>query len=148
MTEAAVDLEAAGVKPWGYGSAGGHAKMKRSGRETMLLIAGVLLGAAPFAFGLLRAATTGTDWRYLWAALAAIWGSGMVIGIGKSRSPGSVITVAVAALALVAGTLFALVEASFLAHVHGAAPWIVSFAFSFCVTVGVVLYYMSQPRNN
>lgn len=119
---------------------------KRSGRESLFLVAGILFIAAPFAFGLLRLATTGTDWRYVWAALAALAGSAAVIAFGKSRSSGSAVTIGFAALALVAGTVVAFLEATLIAHVHGAAPWIVSFAFSFCVTVGMVLYYMSQPR--
>ena len=120
--------------------------MKRSGRETVFLLAGMLLIAAPFAFGILRVATTGNDWRYVWAALAAFIGSGAILAFGKARSSGSAITIGFAALALVAGTIVALLEATLIAHVHGAAPWIVSFAFSFCVTLGMVLYYMSQPR--
>ncbi|MGH9418743.1 MAG: hypothetical protein ACRD3J_02120 [Thermoanaerobaculia bacterium] len=121
--------------------------MNRTAREGAFLFAAVLAIAVPFAFALLRAITTGTDWRYLWAALAAFAGSGLVIGIGVSRNRNSVVTAGVAALGLVVGMLWAVAEAKFLANVHGAAPWIVSFAFSLCETAGAVLYFMSRPRS-
>ena len=120
--------------------------MKRTPREQIFLIAAILVAAAPFAFGLLRAHSTGTDWRYLWAAFAALAGSGLVIGIGVSRNRASAVTVGIALLGLVVGTLWAVAEAKYLANVHGAAPWIVSFAFSLCETAGGVLYFMSRPR--
>lgn len=122
--------------------------MKRTGREQLFLIAAILVAATPFAFGLLRAMSTGTDWRYVWAALAAFAGSGLVIGIGVSRNRASAVTVGLALLGLIVGTLWAVAEAKYLANVHGAAPWIVSFAFSLCETAGAVLYFMSRPRTS
>ena len=41
-------------------------------------IPGVLIAAIPVAFGALRAATTGTDFRYLWVALASSVAAGIV----------------------------------------------------------------------
>lgn len=120
--------------------------MKRARRDLIFLIAALVVAAAPFAFALIRAFSTGTDWRYLWAALAAFSGSGLVIGIGVSRTRTGVVTIGLAVLGLIVGTLFAAAEAIYLANVHGAAPWIVSFAFSLCETVGAVLYFMSRPR--
>jgi hypothetical protein len=121
--------------------------VKRTRREQIFLIAGLLVAAAPFAFGFLRAISTGTDWRYVWAALAAFAGSGLVIGIAVSRNRASAVTVGATLLALIVGTLWAVAEAKFLAHVHGAAPWIVSFAFAVCETVGAVFYFGSRPRS-
>lgn len=122
--------------------------MKRTPREQIFLIAAILAAAAPFAFGLIRALSTGNDWRYVWAALAAFAGSGLVIGIGVSRSRTSVVTVGLALLGLIVGTLWAVAEAEYLANAHGASPWIVSFAFSLCETAGAVLYFMSRPRTS
>jgi hypothetical protein len=122
--------------------------MNRSSRGKVFLAAALIVAAAPFGFGLLRAITTGTDWRYVWAALAAFAGSGLGIGIGVARSRTQTVTVGMALLALIAGMLWAVAEAKFLAHVHGAAPWIVSFAFSLCETAGAVLYFMSRPRTS
>jgi hypothetical protein len=122
--------------------------MKRSSREQLFLVAGILLIAAPFAFGLLRALQTGTDWRYLWAAIAALGGSSVVIAIGKSQSKTSTVTVGIAATALIAATLTAVLGARFLAHTQSVATWLVAFAFAFCSSVGTVLYFVSKPRGS
>lgn len=120
--------------------------MKRSSRELLFLIVGLLLIAAPFAFGLLRALETGTDWRYLWVAISAFVASSVVIAIGKSQSKTSTVTVGVAVTALLTATVAAVLGAKFLANTQSAAAWIVAFAFAFCTTVGVVLYLVSKPR--
>ena len=122
--------------------------MKRSSREMALLVVGILLIAAPFVFGLLRAKQTGTDWRYLWVAISAFVGSSILIAIGRSRSKTSTVTVGIAAIALIVATLAAVVGAKFLANTQSAATWIVAFAFAFCTTVGTVIYFVSQPRNS
>lgn len=121
--------------------------MRRSSRELSFLIVGILLIAAPFAFALLRALQTGTDWRYLWVAIAAFVGSSVVIAIGRSQSKTSTVTVGIAAIALIAATLTAVLGAKFLAHTQSVATWIVAFAFAFCFSVGTVLYLVSKPRN-
>jgi cytochrome oxidase Cu insertion factor (SCO1/SenC/PrrC family) len=91
---------------------------------------------------------TGTDWRYLWVAISAFVGSSIVIAVGKSQSRTSSVTVAIAALALIAATLTAVLGAKFLTNTQSVATWIVAFAFAFCTTVGTVLYFVSKPRTN
>ena len=120
--------------------------MKRSSRELLFLIVGILLVAAPFAFGLLRGVTTGTDWRYLYVAAAAFIGSSVVIAIGKSQSKTSSVTVGIALIAMIAATLAAVLGAKFLTNTYSVASWIVAFFFAFCTTVGTVLYFVSKPR--
>jgi hypothetical protein len=112
----------------------------------LFLIVGTLLIAAPFGFGLLRAQQTGTDWRYLWVAIAAFVGSSIVIALGVSRSRTSTVTVGIGAVALIVATLTAVLGAKFLANTQSVATWIVAFAFAFCATVGTVLYFVSRPR--
>lgn len=120
--------------------------MKRSSRELLFLIVGILLVAAPFAFGLLRGVTTGTDWRYLCVAAAAFIGSSVVIAIGKSQSKTSSVTVGIAVIAMIAATLTAVLGAKYLTNTYSAASWMVAFFFAFCTTVGTVLYFVSKPR--
>jgi hypothetical protein len=122
--------------------------MRRAPREQLILVAGILLIAAPFAFGFLRAFTTGTDWRYLWVAIVAFVGSSAIIAIGRSRSQTSSVTIGITAVALIGSTFAAVIGARFLAHTQSAATWIVSFAFAFCTTVGTVLWLASQPRRS
>ena len=122
--------------------------MKRSSRELLFLIIGLLLIAAPFAFGLLRGITTGTDWRYLSVAAAAFIGSSIVIAIGSSRSKTSTVTVGIAAIALIVATLTGVLAAKYLTNTQSAAAWMVSFFFAFCTSVGTVLYFVSKPRGS
>ncbi|HUQ47326.1 MAG TPA: hypothetical protein VM053_03660 [Gemmatimonadaceae bacterium] len=120
--------------------------MKRSSRELSFLLAGISLLAAPFAFGLLRWLTTGTDWRYLSVAIVAFVGSSVVIGTARSQSKTSTVTVGIALIALIAATLAAVLGARFLTNTYSAASWMVALAFAFCTTVGTVLYFVSKPR--
>ena len=122
--------------------------MKRTSKELLFLIVGILLIAAPFAFGLLRGVTTGTDWRYLWVAISAFVGSSAVIAIGKSQSKTSTVTVGIAVIALIAATLTGVLGARFLAHTQSVATWMVAFFFAFCTSVGTVLYFVSKPRGS
>jgi hypothetical protein len=120
--------------------------MKRSSQEMLFLVAGILLIAAPFAFGLLRAFNTGTDWRYLWVAVGALLGTSAVIAIGRSKSSTSAVTIGTALNALLIATLAAVLAAKFVGNTRSTATWIVSFAFAFCTTAGTVLYFVSKPR--
>lgn len=120
--------------------------MRRSSRELLFVIAGILLIAAPFAFGVIRRLQTGTDWRYLYVAISAFIGSSVVIAIGRSRSRTSSVTVGISVIAFIAATLAAVLGAKFLADTQSAAVWIVAVAFAFCTTVGTVLYLVSRPR--
>jgi hypothetical protein len=119
--------------------------MKRTSKEMLFLVVGILLVAAPFAFGLLRAINTGTDWRYLWVALGAFIGSAVIIAIGRARSTASV-TIGNAFSALLVSTLAAVLAAKYIGNTRSTATWIVSFAFAFCTTIGTVFYLISKPR--
>ena len=119
--------------------------MKRSSRELLFFVVGILMVAAPFAFGLLRGYKTGNDWRYLWVAIAAFIGSSVAIAIGRARSKASAVTIGVAVIALVVATLSAVLAAKFLTNTQSAAAWMVSLFFGFCTSVGTVLYFVSKP---
>lgn len=119
--------------------------MKRTSGEKGFLILAILVAALPFAFSILRVITTGNDWRYLWAACGAFAGSGLVIGIGAQRR-GGVVTIALALVGLIAGTVWAGGQTILTRTGSGAAVWIVAFAFSLCETAGALLYFISRPR--
>ncbi len=89
----------------------------------MTALALVLL-ATPFAFGLLRLVTTGSDWRYLLVAMAstlgagavtlrrrpALWGTGarLLVGVGSAGLLASLGAVAVGARSVTAIIMVAL----------------------------------------
>lgn len=120
--------------------------MKRTSREMLFYVAGLVLIALPFAFGTLRASQSGTDFRYLWVAISAFVGSSVVIAIGKSQSKTSSVTIGIALIALVVATIAAVLGAKFITHTQSAAAWMVALFFGFCTTVGTVLYFVSKPR--
>lgn len=70
---------------------------------------GTLMAAVPFLFALLRAVSTGTDFRFVWVALASTLGAIVVLApdrVGASRT-GRRLLALVAATAAAAGAGFA-----------------------------------------
>jgi hypothetical protein len=51
-------------------------------------IIGWLIAAVPVGFALLRAATTGTDFRYLWVAVVSIISAGTVVVLAPQATNG------------------------------------------------------------
>ena len=102
-------------------------------------IPGVLIAAIPVAFGALRAATTGTDFRYLWVALASSVAAGIVAVQNRGTAAASssparrIVRSAVAGAAAAALTAFALGGRS------AAAVLTVSVGFGACSGIGMVL---------
>ena len=60
--------------------------MSTSPRRQIASVLAILAAAVPFAFGLIRAITTGTDYRYVWMAIAAALGAAVVVVATKARS--------------------------------------------------------------
>jgi steroid 5-alpha reductase family enzyme len=120
--------------------------MKRSFREKFIFLLSILVGAAPFAFGLIRAVQTGSDLRYLWVAIAAFLGATVVMVVGKVRSRAPNVVLALFAAAWVIAALFAGSTAFLLASTSSAAVWIVAFAFGFCCAASHALNALSRPR--
>src|ERR1700674_5210431 len=81
--------------------------MKRSPRERLTSLLSILFAATPFAFALLRAFRTGSDFRFLWMAFASFLGAAVVIAVGKSRNRKPKGVLAPSALVLIITTLLA-----------------------------------------
>ena len=108
-------------------------------RHHLLLLVAVLIGALPVVFGLVRAASTGDDFRYLWLAAAAILGS-LAVMLPDYRAPGSArVSVARAAVAIATGAACAAATAIFLGATAGPGVAIVAVAFGLCTGTGAVL---------
>jgi hypothetical protein len=119
--------------------------MKRSPREQLIYFVSILLAAAPFAFGLIRAFSTGSDFRYLWLAIAAFLGATAVMAGGKARSRKPSALFALWAVALVIATLLAGTVAALLGN-RAPVVWLVAFFFGFCCSAGSALYALSRAR--
>jgi len=116
------------------------ARLPRSRAQTLLLVAGLLIESLPIAFGVIRAAQTGTDFRYLWSAIAALVGAAAVTARGSNTD-----RVAVrGTLALCMGTLLAAVTAVLVGARSPGAVLVVALAFGACAAVGSGLVAWSR----
>ncbi len=108
-------------------------------------ILGSLVAALPLAFGLIRAATTGTDYRYLWVAIASTLSAGFMLALTRRARrplPGIV--------ARIAFSVFAAAGAAGMcafALGGGSAPAVVMVAggFAVCSGVGLTLATVARP---
>ncbi len=100
---------------------------------------GLTIAAVPIAFAVLRAATTGTDFRYLWLALASTLGAGLMLFITRSTQPVTPGRVVRGAFALLAAAGATAVTAFALGG--GSLPALVAIALGFatCSATGLML---------
>lgn len=113
--------------------------MKRSPRQQLLFLFSIVLALVPIAFGLLRVSSTGSDFRYLWVAVASYAGVGAAMAIGRL----SVSLVMRFIIAFAIATLFAWSVAMF----TGAKPipaFMVAIFFGFCSAGGATLLRLSH----
>lgn len=119
--------------------------MTRSTQQRMYLVAAVLLGAAPLAFGLVRAFTTRTDLRMVWMALAAsIFAFGVLAAaIGRRRTRHAMwvqaIVILIVSALLAGGTGFVLGARA------GPGVWAVALVLSICLAASSVMLEFSRP---
>ena len=118
--------------------------MRRSPREWLLYSLSILFAAIPFAFGLIRAVSTGYDVRYLWMALASLLGAVIAVRTARNRKPTGIL--APSALVLVIATVLAGLVAFLLGARSVVAAGIVALAFGFCGAASYTLYALSRPR--
>jgi len=107
-------------------------------------VLGVLATLVPFAFGAIRAITTGSDFRYIWMALAAALGLAAVTVTLRRRAQtqNDILTrsagVCVLAAVLAAAAGYALGARSSI------SVWIVALSFGLCEAVGFALATLSR----
>lgn len=118
--------------------------MKRSLGEQLIFFVAIILVGVPFAFGLVRASTTGSDYRYWWVAVAAFVAFAVVVAIRRGRIKGGASVLPLAGAATGAG----IIAAECVALLQGAAfipSLAVAFFFSVCFAGGFVFYMRSRP---
>ena len=96
----------------------------------------------PFLFGLLRAVTTGDDFRYLWVAAASLLGAAVFIAATNAHSHGRRIALSMGAF-LVA-SLCATAAAMLLGTRLGPGLLIVAASFGFCAAAGGTLFAITR----
>jgi hypothetical protein len=105
----------------------------------------LLLGAAPFAFALVRALEVRYDLRFLWLAVASSLGALLVMRLGKVRSRAPRVVLAQSALAWVVATLLAGSTAFMLGASAALSVWFVAVGFAFCSSASFALATISRP---
>lgn len=115
----------------------------RSSAQMMMLGAGIVIACVPIAFGVIRAVSTGTDFRYLWTAIAALAGSAAVIARGPAANHRDAPRVL---LALCVGTLLAAATALLVGARSPGAVLVVALAFGACAAVGSGLVTRSRVQ--
>ena len=126
-----------------HASASQHSPARR-----LYVIAALVLGAAPMAFGLFRAWQMDTDYRMFWMAVAAslFAGGTMLAAIGRRRSQHAVKVQAIVIFvvcALLAGAA---------AYVFGATAWLgtwaVAVVFGLCLSAASVMVAVGRPATH
>ena len=107
------------------------------GSLLMRPILAIVLALVPFGFAAMRAASTRTDFRYFWLALASLVAAATVAAIGR-RSPLSVWVGG-----FVVSTASAMLAAYLVAGASGIGALIVAASFGFCSATGCMLYQRS-----
>jgi len=111
-------------------------------RHRLLLPGSALIAAMPVLFGVIRAVSTGDDFRYLWLAAAALLGTTAVMTIGPTPAAGRIGLRAVAAVA--AGALCAATAALLQGARAGPGVAIVAVAFGLCTGIGGTLASLAR----
>jgi hypothetical protein len=116
-----------------------------SGSRSRLLDAmAITFGVLPFAFGLIRAVTTGQDVRYLWVAAAGFLGAALVTAPARSREGSTGTHIATAALAFVAATVLAVFAAIVLGTRFGPGLLVVGGSFGLCFAAASLLHLQAR----
>ena len=119
--------------------------MTGSAREKIFAILSAAFALAPFAFGAVRAATTGSDYRMLWMAVASAVGA-MVIAALTTRKKGT-LALGFVILTLVVSTLLAGLTGYMLGATAGPGVWMVAFVLGFCWAASLTLFSLSRSRS-
>lgn len=125
-----------------------HDLMPRSRRSRVLLAGSALLAAVPVIFGVIRAVSTGDDFRYLWLAAAALFGTAAVMALGRGASGPVRVSLVRALGAVAAGVACAAATALLLGATAGPGVAIVSLGFGLCSGAsGTLATLARQPRS-
>ena len=104
----------------------------------------IAFGLLPFAFGLIRAVTTGQDVRYLWVAAAGFLGAALVTVPARSRDSSTGTHMAAASVAFVAATVFAVCAAIILGTRLGPGLLVVGASFGLCFAAASLLHLQAR----
>jgi len=115
-------------------------------REPRIVFLAIVLAGVPFVFALIRAFQTGTDFRYLWMAFAALIAAASVIAIGRAHDQRPNVVLALSGVAFVTATLVTVLMGRLLGARSAMGIGVVSVAFALFSAAGQALYALSRRR--
>jgi len=98
----------------------------------------------PFLFGLLRAVTTGTDFRYLWVAAASLFGAGLLTAFATAPIRRPRVAVALSVGSFIVATVCGTAAAMLLGTRFGLGLLVVASSFAFCCAAGCTLFAITR----
>ena len=104
--------------------------------HTLLSVLAVGAVAVPFVFGAVRARSTGSDFRYLWVALASLIGAAAVMSVVRVSKAGPRGALALAVAVFLAATFAAALAARLQGTAFGVGMLVVVSAFGCCFAAG------------
>ncbi len=121
--------------------------MNRSRTQQLSLVTAAVFGAAPLAFGVVRAVASGGDLRMLWMAIIAsvFAASVLVAAVGKRRTRQAVMTQAT--VILIVATLLAGGLGFMLGATAGPGVWAVALVLGLCLAASSVFIAVSRSSN-
>jgi hypothetical protein len=118
--------------------------MKRSLNGTLLRALGLACAAVPFAFALIRAVQTGTDFRYFWVALGGLCGAAATMAVARRYDRTSKAAVVLPAAVFATATLLAVLAALLIGTTLGPGVLVVGAGFGFCFAAGCLLLQLAR----
>ena len=116
--------------------------------RTATVAASVVASAMPLGFGVIRAATTGNDFRYVWVALGSVAGAAVAMLIGRGFATRPIRAVAALTLGVfLAATVFAMATAMLLGTSFNLGMLIVAASFGVCLAAGAALSVFARTRS-
>ena len=113
-------------------------------RPSMIRSFSIFFLSLPFLFGLLRAATTSNDFRYLWVAAASLFGAAVFTAAAGGRMRRLRMALTLSAGSFVVATLLA-TAAGVLQGTHfGPGLLVVASSFAFSCAVGCTLFAITR----
>jgi hypothetical protein len=104
--------------------------------HTLLSVLAIGAAAVPFVFAALRVKNSGSDFRYLWVALASLLGAAAVMSVVRVSKAGPRGAFALSVAVFVVSTLAAALVARLQGTTVGPGMLVVVSAFGFCFAAG------------
>ena len=110
----------------------------------LLRLLAISAAVLPFAFGIIRAISTGNDFRYIWVALASFIGAAALMSVVSVSRSGARGALALSAAVFVVATLAAVLAAMLLGTALGPGILVVASSFGVCFAFGTCLRSLAQ----